>query len=173
MGRRHHRPRAKRETSVNPFSTLQSAISTRLGENAVLTAIPIITETLGDISHRIDRALSAGGVKAGTGGKVGLAILILTPKSRAVDDQRSEHQIVSVRVSVFCRPTINAGASGHQLAPLEILHEIMVQMLSWYRGPGEAGVKLIGFDSLESDQELTYFADFEIYKTLEVTLEMS
>jgi hypothetical protein len=119
-------------------------------------------EELGDINARIEKRLISKGVQAGANSKLGMALLILTPKGRAANAIQTEAQITTVRVSLFCNPTINMGSSGYQLAPLDIHAEIVRVMIGWYRQPGQR-VKLKTWDSLENNRgEISYFSDYEV-----------
>lgn len=95
--------------------------------------------------------------------KGGLAFLIFTPSGRGGGNTRTlVKQAVTVRVALFCKPLINDGPSGHQIAPLEAHWAAQLQMLSWNRGAGQPPVTLELWDSEESNQEISYYNDFSV-----------
>lgn len=153
----------------DPFSQLQADVAARLTASEYLATIPMIVEELGSITDRIAKSLARSGVKTGDTNLAGLALLILTPKGRSADSIVTQSQMTTVRVSVFCKPLLNSGASGHQKPPLEVLFGIIKQLLTWERGAGRFKPRLIAWDSAETDEELTYFADFEVPHVLNLT----
>jgi len=145
-----------------PNTTLQAAVKARLQTSTMLAPIAMELEELGDINARIEARLIKKGVDAGTGHKLGLAFLILTPKGRATDPIQTENQMTTVRVSLFCNPLINKSTSGYQLAPLDVHDEAVRVMVSWNYQPGQR-VRLKTWDSMENNKgEISYFADFDV-----------
>ncbi len=151
---------------MNPFLQLQEDTAARLAEAALLAGVPIVTETLGNVTNRISVALLKGGLKENEDKKAGLAILIITPKGRGSENTRTiSSQFVTVRVAIFCKPVINDGPRGLQKHPLEVQFAVLQQMLSWDRGPGYAGsyVTLANWDSRETpDGQLSYYGDYDV-----------
>ena len=157
---------------TDDYLDLQTETAARIATNVYLAPIPVITEELGDIQARIAKSLAATGVKAGGTGKSGLAFLILTPKGRSADGNNSEAQLTTIRVSLFVNTVINKGNSGHQKQPLTVMRTLIGHILSWNRGPGNQPVQMTAWDSIENaaTNELTYFADFEIYHVLDLDI---
>lgn len=152
---------------MNPFLQLQEDTAARLALHATLGRVPMVTESLGNVTSRISEALVKGALKPDQSGKAGLAILIITPKGRGNQNSRiASSQIVTVRVAIFVRPIINDSAAGLQIHPLEALFASHAQVLSWQRG-GTTGPNfqhtLDQWDSRENaNGELSYFSDFSI-----------
>lgn len=147
----------------NPYFDLQEETKTRLALHATLAHIPMVTEEKGDIEKRIQTSLVKGGIQAGDTAKAGLAFLIFTPSGRGQGNTRTAlKQGVIVRVALFCKPLINDGASGHQIAPLEAHWAAQQQMLSWNRGPGQPPLTLELWDSEEANNEISYYNDFSV-----------
>lgn len=147
---------------MGPYAQLQAAVKAHLQTSTLLNPIAMLLEELGDINARIETHLIKKGVDAGSAAKVGLAILILTPKGRAANPIQTEGQMTTVRVALFCNPIINKSNNGYQLAPLDVHAEIVRMMISWYYQPGQR-VRLTTWDSMENNRgEISYFADFEV-----------
>ena len=151
----------------NPYFDLQNEVAARLAEHATLVNIPMITEEKGDIEKRIQSALNKAGLTKGANDKAGLAILIYTPKGRGTTGGAGASrsiisQYVTVRVALFVKPLINDGLSGHQLAPLGVHYDIQAQVVTWNRGPGQPPIELDIWDSEETNNEISYYNDFNV-----------
>lgn len=148
----------------NPYLDLQNEVATQLALDATLANIPMITEEKGDIEKRIQSSLNQGGLTKGANDKAGLALLIFTPKGRASEggDRSVLNQSITVRVALFVKPIINDGASGHQLAPLDVHFLVQTQMITWNRGPGQSPIELDNWDSEETNNEISYYSDFSV-----------
>jgi len=154
----------------NPFLDLQEATAARLRAHDFLNGLAIVTETLGDVTNRVNVALVKGGVAQNDYNKAGLALLIITPKGRGVEPSRGAAQLITVRVAVFARPVINDGPNGTQKHPLEVHWSVQQQLLSWPRGRGQEFITLDGWDSRETpDGQLSYFSDFYVPLVLALT----
>lgn len=155
----------------NPFFTLQNAAAEHLAVRASLADVPMITEEKGDVVNRLNQSLVKGGFMANSSGKSGVAIILHTPTGIGQGGSRSVSKMqVKLRIEIYFKVLINNGASGLQKEPLTVLWDVIQQMLSWNIGPGQMPIELLNFDTLENTaQEISYYADFAVPKTLTVT----
>lgn len=152
-------------------ATSFSYVNVGADENDFAETTGLVSPLLVPIDAALKFSLAKGGLVKGSTNKIGMALLLMTPKGIASGNYRGtgtasrslSSQAITVRLALFIAPILNAGSSGLQKQPLETLFVLQQQMLSWNRGPGQTPVALNLWDSRENpDGELSYFADFEI-----------
>lgn len=155
----------------NPFFTLQNAAATRLALHSYLADVPMLTEEKGDVVNRLNQSLIKGGVKANSSGRAGCAMILHTPTGLGQGGSRSVSKMqIKLRIEIYFKVLINSATSGLQKEPLTVLWDVIQQMITWNSGAGQPPIELLAFDTLENTaQEIAYYADFSVPKTLTLT----
>lgn len=157
----------------NPFSDLQDAVKTRLSGADYFLDIPIVTEDAGDVETAVATALTRGAVAANalTPTKVGVAVLIITPRASGVGTTR-QHLLsdTTVRVAVFEQGVVNRSETGIGKPALDVLWQAVSLIQGWRSNAGAVPARLEKFDSDEDPQAgvLSYFADFTFRQSLQL-----
>jgi hypothetical protein len=158
----------------NPWHDLQDAVKARLAGASYFVDIPIVTEDAGDVETAVTTALARGAVAANplTPTKVGVAILVLTPRASGVETTRT-HLLTdtTVRVAVFEQGVVNRSTTGIQKPALDVLWNLVCLIQGSRSNTGAVPARLATWDSDEDPDAgvLSYFADFEFRQSLRLT----
>lgn len=157
----------------NPWHDLQSAVSSRLGGGDYFLDIPIVTEDAGDIETAVQTALARGTVAASelTPTKVGVAILIVTPKATAAGTTRA-HVLTdtTLRVAIFEQGAVNRSETGINKPALDVLWQVVSRIQGWRVNDGAVPARLEAWDTDEDPEAgvLSYYADFVFRQSLQL-----
>lgn len=122
----------------------------------------LLTPLLVPINEAVEKNLAQGGLLRGDTNKGGLAILLMIHRGTPKDRELSAAQAVQIRVSLFCKPLLNA--SGLKKPPLDVHSSIIARLCAWDRGAGTERPEFLGWDSRENeDGDLAWFSDFNVF----------
>jgi hypothetical protein len=147
-------------TVANP--TTITYASAGADEAEIADATGLLTPLLVPINEAVEKNLAEGGLLRGATNKGGLAILLMIHRGTPKDRDLANAQAVQIRVSLFCKPLLNA--SGLKKPPLDVHAGILSRMCAWDRGMGTQPPEFLGWDSRENEAgDLAWFSDFNVF----------